>query len=94
MKIVAAFIMIILVAGTIDNALAFLTFENREARRVDCGMYMLASPVTSLLAICILTIKFWFLVLIQTNGYVDLSVLHAGCIIIETTLHFFPYLSG
>jgi hypothetical protein len=86
--------MIILVAGSINSALAFLTFQNREARRVGCGMYLLASSVASLLTIFMLTIKFWFLVLTQTNASINHTVLYIGCIVIEPALKLFLYLDG
>jgi hypothetical protein len=86
--------MIILVAGSINSALAFLTFQSREARQVGCGMYLLASSVTSFLTIFMLTIKFWFLVLTQTNASIDHTVLHIGCIVIEPALKLFLYLDG
>jgi hypothetical protein len=93
-KISAAFTTIILVAGSINSALAFLTFQNREARRVGCGMYLLASSVTSLLTIFMLSVKFWFLILTQTNASINLTVLYIGCIVIEPTLKLFLYLDG
>jgi hypothetical protein len=93
-KVSAPFTTIILVAGSINSAFAFLTFQNREARRVGCGMYLLASSVTSLLMIFMLTIKFWFLVLTQTNTYINHTVIYIGCIVIEPTLKLFLYLDS
>jgi hypothetical protein len=93
-KVSAAFTTLILIAGSINNALSLLTFQNREARRVGCGMYLLASSVTSLLTIFMLTIKFWFLVLTQTNASINHTVLGIGCIVIEPTLKIFLYLDG
>jgi hypothetical protein len=93
-KVSASFTTIILVAGSINSAFAFLTFQNREARRVGCGMYLLASSVTSLLTLFMLTIKFWFLVLTQTNASINRTVLYIGCIVIEPTLKLFLYLDS
>jgi hypothetical protein len=93
-KVSAAFTTIILVVGSINNALSFLTFQNREARRVGCGIYLLASSVTSLLTLFMLTIKFWFLVLTQTNASINRTVLRIGCIVIEPTLKLFLYIDG
>jgi hypothetical protein len=93
-KVSAAFTTIILVAGSINSAFAFLTFQNTEARRVGCGMYLLASSVTSLLTIVMLTIKFWFLVLTQANASINHTVLRTGCIVIEPALKLFLYLDG
>lgn len=93
-KISAAVVMIMFVAGLINSCLAFVTFQNREARKVGCGMYLLASSITSFLTICMFTIKFWFFLLVQTNASTSLSVLRAECVLIETTMKLFLYLDA
>ncbi|CAF1339892.1 unnamed protein product [Adineta ricciae] len=49
------------------SILCILTFRVRESREVGCGMYLLASYITSLLTIAMFTAKFWFLILTQVN---------------------------
>ena len=82
------------VAGLINSILSLITFQNKECRQVGCGMYLLASSVTSFLAISMFTIKFWFVVLSQINISTSLSVLRGGCASIEVILKIFLYLDG
>jgi hypothetical protein len=76
--------------GLINSVLSLLTFQNKELRRVGCGMYLFASSITSLLTISMLTVKYWFVVLTQINTFVPLG----GCIIIEPLLKLFVYLDA
>ena len=91
-KMSAALTMIIFVGGLINSILSLLTFQSEDLREVGCGMYLLASSVTSLLTICMFTVKFWFVVLTQINISTSLSVLREGCISIEPLLKLFVYL--
>jgi hypothetical protein len=83
---------VIFVGGLINSVFSFLTFKNEDLRQVGCGVYLLASSITSLLTISMLTIKFWFVVLTQINVLTGLSVLHGGCLFIEPILKLFVYL--
>lgn len=87
-KISAALSIIIFVGGFINSILSLLTFQNEDLRQVGCGMYLLASSITSLLTISMLTVKFWYVVLIQMNKSVSLSVLRGSCLSIEPLLKF------
>jgi hypothetical protein len=93
-KMSAALTMIIFVAGVVDSLLSFLTFQNKDLRKVGCVMYLLASSITSLITVCMLTIKFWFVVLTQMNVSASLSVLRGGCVSIEPVLKLFVYLDS
>ena len=93
-KISAAFTIIMFVTGLINSVLSFITFQRKECRQVGCGMYLLASSITSFLAIAMFTIKFWFVVLSQIQVSTSLSVLRGGCASIEVLLKFFLYLDG
>jgi hypothetical protein len=86
--------MIMFLAGLINSILSFLTFKSKDLRKVGCGMYLLASSITSLLTICMFTIKFWFVVLTQMNISTSLSVLRQGCVSIEPILKLFVYLDS
>ncbi|CAF1426034.1 unnamed protein product [Adineta ricciae] len=90
-KISAALSVIMFVAGVINSLCSFLTFQNPNARTVGCGLYLLASSVTSLLTITMFGIKFWFVVVIQMDISVPQSVLQGGCKLIETLLKLFCY---
>jgi hypothetical protein len=90
-KISAALTMILFVAGLIKSILSFLTFKNEDLRTVGCGIYLLASLITSLLTISIFTVKFWFVILTQINLSINLSVVEGGCKSIEPLLKLFVY---
>ena len=88
----AALTVIMLVAGLINSIFAIVTFQNKELRKVGCGMYLLASSITSLLTIFMFTVKFWFFVLAQINETsISLSVHRGGCVAIEPLLKLFFY---
>ena len=91
-KMSATLTMIIFVGGLINSILSLLTFQSKDLREVGCGMYLLASSITSLLTICMFTVKFWFVVLTQINISTNLSILRGGCRSIEPFLKLFVYL--
>ncbi len=93
-KISAALIIIMFVGGLINSILSLITFQRKECRQIGCGMYLLASSMTSFLAISMFTIKFWFVVLNRINVSTSLSILRGGCVSIEVILKFFLYLDG
>ena len=93
-KISGALTILMLVAGLINSILSLITFQSKACRQVGCGMYLLASSVSSFLAISMFTIKFWFIVLAQINVSTSLSVLRGGCISIEVILKYFLYLDS
>jgi hypothetical protein len=91
----AALTMIMFVAGLINSILSFMTFQRKDLRELGCGMYLLASSITSLLTIAMFTVKFWFLVLTQINvSTTSPSVLRGGCVSIEPVLKLFVYLDA
>lgn len=93
-RVSAAITMVMFVAGLINSALAFLTFHNKEARRVGSGIYLLASSITSSLTMCMFTVKFWFFVLTQTNKSIPEFVLLGGCMVIEPAMKLALYLDA
>jgi hypothetical protein len=93
-KISATLTMIMFAAGLTNSALSFLTFYSKDIRRLGCGMYLLASSITSLLTIGMFTVKFWFLLLTEMNVSVGLSVLWGGCMSVESMLKLFVYLDA
>ncbi|CAF4430054.1 unnamed protein product, partial [Adineta steineri] len=90
-KISVGLTMIMFLLGLINSILSLLTFQNENLRKVGCGMYLLASSITSLLTISMFTINFWFILLTQTNSSINLSVRRGGCISIEPILKLFLY---
>jgi hypothetical protein len=86
-KMSAALTMIMFVAGLINSICSLLTFRNEELRKVGCGIYLLASSITSLLTICMFTFKFWYFIVSEMNvASISLSVLRGGCKSIEPIL--------
>ena len=91
-KMGAAVTMIMFVGGLINSVLSVMTFQNVDSQKVGCGMYLLASSITSLLTISMLTIKFWLVVQSQTNTSLSRSTLRFCCISVEPLLKVFFYL--
>jgi hypothetical protein len=75
-----------LIVGLIIGSLSVATFRLKKPREVGCGYYLLASSVTSICMIIILTVKFWHLVLSQMSTTANRSMLFAGCVSIEMIL--------
>ncbi|CAF1457981.1 unnamed protein product, partial [Adineta steineri] len=93
-KFSAGLTIIMFIAGLINSVLSFTTFQHKDSQQVGCGMYLLTSSITSLLAISMFIIKFWFVVLTHINVSTSLSVLRGGCASIEPILKLFLYLDG
>ena len=93
-KTAAAITMIMFAIGLINGFFSLITFQNEDARKVGCGLYLLASSITSLLTITTFTIKFWFTVLIQMHSIVNASVLQADCVFIGPFLKLCLCLDG
>jgi hypothetical protein len=93
-KMSAALTMIMFIVGLVNSILSFLTFYSKDLRKVGCGMYLLASSITSLVTVSMFTVKFWFLVLSQMNVSISLSVLRGGCASIEPMLKLFVYMDA
>ena len=83
--------MIMFIGGLINGILSCITFQNKELRKVGCGMYLLASSITSLITISMFTVKFWFSLLTHMNVFIRPSVLLGGCRSIEPILKLFVY---
>ena len=91
-KMSVVLITVMFVGGLINSVLSILTFQSAELRKVGCGMYLLSSSITSLLTVCMLVVKFWFVVLTQMSSCVRLSVIQGGCVSIEPLLKVFLYI--
>ncbi|CAF4071728.1 unnamed protein product, partial [Adineta steineri] len=93
-KLGAGLTIIMFVAGLINSVLSLITFQHKNSQQVGCGTYLLVSSITSLLAISMFIIKFWFVVLTHINVSTSVSALRGGCIFIEPILKLFLYLDG
>ena len=72
--------MVMFLIGFINGIFSLITFQNKEPRKVGCGLYLLASSITSLLTITMFTVKFWFVVLIQLYSIVNPSIHRTDCV--------------
>ncbi|CAF1646253.1 unnamed protein product, partial [Adineta ricciae] len=93
-KVSAGLVTLMFVAGLINSFLSFITFQNKEAQQVGCGLYLLASSVTSFLTISMFFVKFWFVVLTQIDDSTNILIHQSGCKSIEPILKFFLYFDG
>ena len=93
LKVLAAIIILMFIIGLINSLLSFITFYNAESREVGCGIYLLVSSIISLLTMIMFTVKFWFLLLTQTNTHTKPSIRHGYCIFNEPLLKLFLYLN-
>jgi len=90
----AGLTMIMFLIGFINGIFSLITFSNKELRKVGCGIYLLASSITSLLTVTMFTMKFWFVVLIQLHSTVRSSILRTDCVFIGPVLKVCLYLDG
>ncbi|CAF2543175.1 unnamed protein product [Rotaria sp. Silwood2] len=77
---------IMLISEMIMGSLCIATFRWKKSREVGCGYYLLASSISSICMIIVLTIKFWQLVLLQMLFVTNRSILSINCISIEIIL--------
>lgn len=93
----ASITMNIFFIGTISSILSLVTFSRKKTQEVGCGIYILASSITSLLIMILFMIKFWFLFLSHQNFISQQSqkyIQSANCLFIEPTLKIFLYLDN
>ena len=77
---------IFIVAGFINGILAMITFKNKSVREVGCGIYLLGSSITTLLTTIIFGLKFWILILAQTETISNKFFLYFQCLSIDFLL--------
>jgi len=90
----AGITMIMFFIGFINGLFSLITFQNKELRKVGCGIYLLASSITSLLTITLFTIKFWFIVLTQLYSTINSAALRVDCVFIGPALKLCLYLDS
>ena len=84
-KICFIIVILIFVFGLIDSCLSIITFIQPKTRDIGCGLYLLFSSIISLIIICFLMIKFFYLLLTQMWIIND----RYGCFIIDFCLKIF-----
>ncbi|CAF2884864.1 unnamed protein product [Rotaria sp. Silwood2] len=85
-KLSIAITTIMLISQLIMGSLCIATFQLKKTREVGCGYYLLASSVSSMCMIIVLTIKIWQLVISQMSIETNRSILVVSCVSIEIIL--------
>ncbi|CAF0964040.1 unnamed protein product [Rotaria sp. Silwood1] len=93
-KLSAIVTMLICVIGIINSILSIITFLRKKTRDVGCGIYLLASSITSLSTMILFTLKFWFLFLSRQDILGQNTILYANCMVIEPILKIALYLDN
>ena len=90
----AGITMIMFSLGLINSILSLTTFQDKELRKIGCGMYLYASSITSLVTTIIFTIKFWFVFLTRLYSTVNSSILRVDCAFLGPFLKLCLYFDG
>ena len=69
--------------GLVDAVLSILTFQAKKIRQVGCGLYLLATSITSLLVITTLAIKIYLLIISQMGLITRRSFMLGHCIVMD-----------
>ena len=77
--------------GLINGICSILTFQNQISQEVGCGMYLLASSMTSLIIVILFALKFWFLLFSYSDWFAQQFVLYTNCLLIEPLLKILLY---
>ena len=90
-KFSAIITMIMFIIGFINGIFSILTFNNKTAQEMGCGLYLLASSITSLIIVILFTFKFWFLLLSYMDFFAQYFILYTNCMFIEPLLKILLY---
>ena len=90
-KLTGGITMLMFIIGLINGICSILTFKNKISQEVGCGMYLLASSITSLFIVILFTMKFWFLLLSYSDWFGQEFLRYFNCIIIEPLLKILLY---
>ncbi|CAF2441824.1 unnamed protein product [Rotaria sp. Silwood2] len=93
-KLSALITMIMFTVGIINGIFSILTFKNKNSQAVGCGIYLLASSITSLLIVILFTLKFWFLILSYIDFFAQRVILYSNCMVIEPLLKVLLYIDN
>jgi hypothetical protein len=93
-KMGVAVTIFLFVIGVINSILSIITFLREKSQEVGCGIYLLASSITSLLTMILLTMKFFFLFFSHQDFDGQQNVLKGNCFGIEPLLKGFLYLDS
>ncbi len=77
------------VMAIINGALSIITFQTKGSLQLGCGLYLLASSITSCLTMTMFVLKFLLLVLSQLSMITNYSFLLINCILMDMFLKSF-----
>ena len=77
---------IIFVLGLISNFLTFLTFQMKNTHDVGCGIYLFTSSIISIIIMCVLTLKFWLLLMSQIGSIKSRLFIEVQCVSMDFLL--------
>ncbi|CAF0858500.1 unnamed protein product [Rotaria sordida] len=93
-KLSSIITMIMLLIGIINGILSILTFTRKTSQEVGCGIYLLASSITSISIVILFSLKFWFLIYSYRDFIGKRTILFSNCMIIEPLLKLLLYIDN
>ena len=82
-KILIGLTIVMFVLGVSGSLMSYFVFRTKKAREVGCGFYLTASSIVSIITMSFFLIKFWILLLAQTNTISNRLFIRIQCIIID-----------
>ncbi|CAF4978062.1 unnamed protein product, partial [Rotaria sp. Silwood1] len=93
-KLSAIITMFMFIIGIINGILSILTFKRKSCQEVGCGIYLLASSITSIIIVILFSLKFWFLIYSYKDIIIKRIILLSNCMIIEPLLKLLLYIDN
>jgi hypothetical protein len=93
-KVGAAVTMSIFMIGITNSILAIIIFSRKKPQEVGCGIYLLASSITSLIIMILFALKFWFLFYSHQDVNGQQRIIQGNCFGLEPLLKVFLYLDS
>jgi hypothetical protein len=90
----ATITIVIFVIGIINSILSIITFSREKSHETGCGIYLLASSITSLLTMIMFLMKFWFLFYSHQDRQDKKKIIEGNCFAIELLLKVLLYLDN
>jgi hypothetical protein len=90
----ATITIVIFIIGLINSILSIITFSREKSHETGCGIYLLASSITSLLTMILFLMKFWFLFYSHQDHQNKKKIIEGNCFAIELILKALLYLDN
>ncbi|CAF4303137.1 unnamed protein product [Rotaria sp. Silwood2] len=82
-KVVIVFTVLTLVFSLLNSFFSLSTFKMKKTRDVGCGYYLFIISITSIITVCLLTIKVAFLLATQIGSLTNRSFLYTQCVSVD-----------